>query len=65
MTAESPQAVWTVSVALTETQYQLCHRLAELNGMSVAQIIEAAAEKGLQTLAAEVLRDAESRSRAP
>jgi len=65
MTTESPQATQTVSVALTETQYRLCHRLSELNGMSVAQIIEAAAEKGLQTLADEALRDAESRSRAP
>jgi len=54
-----------VMIEVTETQYQLCRRLSELNGMSVEQIIEAAAEKGLQTLVAEVLRDVASRSRAP
>ncbi len=55
----------TVPVALTAAQQRLCQRLAELNGMSVAEIIEAAADKGLQTLAAEVLRETESGSHPP
>ncbi len=60
MTEGSGTATRTVPVELTEAQYRLCQRLSELNGMTVAEIIEAAADKGLQTLAAEVLRESES-----
>ncbi len=54
-----------VTIEVTAAQHHLCQRLAELNGMSVAEILEAAAEKGLQTLATDVLREIESEARSP
>ncbi len=59
----SETATRTVAVELTEDQHRLCQRLSDLNGMSIAQIIEAAAAKGLQTLATDILREAETGAR--